>query len=151
MLFISFYFLVWSSLTQRILHTIFCFTYSRICRENLPQEFAVAICRENLPQQFAVGICRGYLPFVFVRKSFYLYVSKPCLYESKAFLYMSKTFLFVRFSLLTVFLFVIAVAVMGHRRKHSILCLHFKQFQHIYSYNDYVYSKENVVDNVHQF
>ena len=84
---------------------------------NLPQEFAVAICRENLSQEFAVAICRMF--FVFVSKSFFLYVSKSCLYERKPFLYVSKTFLFVRFSLLTVFLFVIAVAVMGHRRKRS--------------------------------
>ena len=107
------------------------------------REFAVGICRKNLPQEFAVGVWRGYLPFVFVSKSFSVYVSKSCLY-------VSKTFLFVRFSLLTVFLFVIAVAVMGHRRKHLILCLHFKQFQPIYTYNGYTYSKKNVVDNLYK-
>ena len=98
-----------------------------ICCENLLQEFAMAICCENLPQEFAVGICcknllwlfasricHGYLPFVFVSNSFFVYVSKSCLYESKPFLHVGKTFLFVRFSSLTVFLFVIAVAVMGH-------------------------------------
>ena len=70
---------------------------------------------ENLPQEFAVPICRGHFLFVFVIKSFFVYVSKSCLYERKPFLYVSKSFLFVRFTLLTVFLFVIAVAVMGHR------------------------------------
>ena len=55
----------------------------------------MGICRENLPWLFAAGIFRGYLPREFV----------------------SKTFWFVRFSLLTVFLFIIAVAVMGHRPK----------------------------------
>ena len=87
-----------------LLHDIF---------ENLPWEFAVAICRRILPWEFAAGICRGF--FVFVSKTFFVYVSKSCLYGSKPFLHVSKTFLFVRFSLLTVFLFVIAVAVMGHR------------------------------------
>ena len=85
-------------------------------RGNLSQEFAVTICRENLPQEFALEICRGIS--VFVSKTFFVYVSKSCLYGSKTFLYVSKTFLFVRFSLLTVFLFVIAVAVMGHRSIH---------------------------------
>ena len=82
------------------LTTIFYITCSRVCRGNLPQEFAVAICS---------GL------FVFVSKSFFVYVSKSCSYGSKSFLYVSQTFLFMRFSLLTVFLFVIAVAVMGHR------------------------------------
>ena len=140
MLFISYPHLG-SSPTQKILHTIFCFTYSRICRgnlpralamaifrknfpqefavaiyrENLPQEFVVAICRENMPQEFPVAIYHGSLPFEFVSKSFFVYVSKSCLYGSKPFSYVSKTFWFVRFSLLAVFLFVIAVAVMGDR------------------------------------
>ena len=65
MLLISFYIHVWTSSTQMLLHTIFCFTYSRIFRGNLPRELAVAICRENLPQEFAVAICRGYLPWLF--------------------------------------------------------------------------------------
>ena len=52
-----------------LLHIIFYIAYLRICRGNLPQEFAVAICRENLPWKFAAGICRGYLPWVFcIRK-----------------------------------------------------------------------------------
>ena len=86
-----------------------------ICLRNLPWEFAARICRDYLSQEFAVAICRAYLPVAFVSKSFFVYVHRSCLYENKPFLYVSKTFLFVIFSLLTVFLFVIAVAVMGHR------------------------------------
>ena len=84
-----------------------------ICRGCLPQEFAVGICRRNLPWELAVAICRGF--FVYVSKSFFVYVSKSCLCGSRPFLYVSKTFWFVRFSLLTVFLFAIVVAVMDHR------------------------------------
>ena len=133
MLLISFYIHVWTSSTQMLLHTIFCFTYSRIFCGNLPRELAVAICRENLPQEFAVAICRGYLPFVFVIKSFFVYVSKSCLYERKPFLYVSKSFLFVRFSLLTMFLFVIAVAVMGHRTCELVFhCICWLKFCNLY-------------------
>ena len=88
-----------------------------ICLRNLPWEFAARICRDYLSQEFAVAICRAYLPVAFVSKSFFVYVHRSCLYENKPFLYVSKTFLFVIFSLLTVFLFVIAVAVMGHRNE----------------------------------
>ena len=90
----SSYLHTWSSPTQRIHHNIFCITYSRICRGNLPWLFAMS--------------------FLFVSKSFFAYVSKSSLYESKPFLYVRKFFLFVKFSFLTVFLFVIAVAVMSH-------------------------------------
>ena len=98
----SFYLHVWDSPTQRLLHTIFSFTCSRICRENLPWLFDAGICRENLPQEFAVAICRenlsqefavGILPVVRVSKSVFLHASKSCLYESKPFLYVNKTFL----------------------------------------------------------
>ena len=114
---LSFYLHVWSSPTQRILQTIFYITYLRICRGNLPQKFAMAICRENMPQGFAVAIWRGF--FVFANKFIFVYVSKSCLYGSKPFIYMRKTFLFVRFSLLTVLLFVTAMAVRGHHNYHS--------------------------------
>ena len=112
----SFYLHMWSSPTQRMLHTIFCFTYSRVCRGNLPHKFAMSICHRNLPWLFAVGI----LSFVFVSKSFLVYGNKSFLYESKPFSYVSKTFLFVIFSLLTVFLFVIAVVVLAHIN----ICMH---------------------------
>ena len=98
-----------------------------ICRGYLRWEFTVANCRDNLPQLFAVRICCGYLPwvFVYVSKSFLVYVSKSCLHGSKPFLDVSKSFLFVKCSLLMVFLFVIAVAVKGHRRK-AIVILYLK-------------------------
>ena len=109
-----------------LLHAIFCIAYLRICRGYLPQEIAAGICRGNLPQVFAVAICCQNLPwefavaifrgfFVYTSQSFFVYVSKSCLYGGKPFLYVFKTFWFVRFSLLTVFLLVIVVAVMGHR------------------------------------
>ena len=97
-----------------------------IFRRNLPQLFAVAFYRVNLSQLFAVGICRSCLPwvyFVYVNKPFFcrsksfFFVSKSFLFESKSFFYMwAKLFLFIRISLLIMFLSVIAVAVMGHRR-----------------------------------
>ena len=114
----SFDFHMWSSLTQRITH----YHLLHYIFENLPQDFAVRLCRRNLLWKFAVAICAGF--FVFVNKSFFVYVSKSCLYGSKTFLFVSKTFLFVRFSLLTVFLFAIAVAVMGHRTKYFKRQLH---------------------------
>ena len=91
------------------------------------REFAVAICRENLPPEFTVAICRQF--FVFVSKSFFVYVNKSCLYESKPFSYVSKTFLFVRFSLLTVFLFVIAVTVTLGAETFTIFAIfaHFRE------------------------
>ena len=87
-----------------LLHTIFCIAYLRICHG-------------NLLWLFAAGICRGF--FVYISESFFVYVSKSCLYGGKPFLYVCKTFWFVRFSLLTVFLLVIVVAVMGHRRNET--------------------------------
>ena len=56
------------------------------------REFAARICRGYLPREFAAGICRGYLPFVFVSKSFSVYVSKSCLYESKPFFLCEQNF-----------------------------------------------------------
>ena len=94
-----------------------------ICRKNLSWLFVAGICRSYLSQKFAVAVCRGYLTFVFVSKSFYfVYVIKSCLNESKPFLYVGKT-LFVIFSLLVVFLFHIAVAVMGHCKNVSNFCI----------------------------
>ena len=120
----SFYIHTWSSLTQRIAphRLLYCIFENLpwsfaagICHGNLPQEFAVAICDENLPWKFAVAICRGI--FVYVRESFFVYVSKSCVYGSKPFLYVSKTFLICEiFFINSVFLFTIVVAVMGHRR-----------------------------------
>ena len=69
----------------------------------LPWEFATAICRWYLPLAFVVRSCRGYLPWVW-----FVWVSKP-------FFCVSKPFFSVNKSLLTVFLFVFAVEVRGHR------------------------------------
>ena len=91
---------------------------AKICRRILPWKFAAGICSGNVPQKFAVAICCGF--FVFLSKSFFVYASKSCLYRSKPFWCLSKMFLFVRFSLLAVFLFVIAVVVMGHRKNGTV-------------------------------
>ena len=81
-------------------HTIFCIAYLRIHRGNLPVEFAVG--------------------FLYLQTdSLFVYASKSCLYGGKPFSYVYKTFWFVRFSLLIVFLLVIVVAVMGHRRNET--------------------------------
>ena len=108
-----------------------------IYRKNLPQDFSVGICRRNLPQKFAVAICCENLPWlfavgflVFVSKFFFVYVINSCLYGSKPFLYVSKTFSFVRFSLLPMFLFVVAVAVMGNRTTKVRLSHFEKMFQY---------------------
>ena len=145
MLFISFHLHVWSSPTQRILHTIFWFTYSRICCGNLPREFTVGICRKNLPwlfaaricrgnllQEFAVPICRRNFPWLFAARIrrrnlpwlFAVAICKEILFcicdqilfiWEQTFLICEQYFLFVRFSLSIMFLSVIAEAVMGHR------------------------------------
>ena len=86
----------------------------------------MTICLENL-QEFAVVIFHG--SYVFASKYIFIYVSKSCLYGSKPLLYVSRTFLIVRFSLLTVFLYVIVMAVMGHLiiriiRKHKLILMH---------------------------
>ena len=94
-----------------------------ICCGVLPWEYTVTIFCGIFLQLFAGRICRSYLlwvcfvyvskPFSCVTKSFF-FVTKFFLIESKSFLYVSKIFLFLRISLLTAFLFVIAVAIMGH-------------------------------------
>ena len=116
----SFYLHVWSSPTQRFPH-LYMFENlpwefsARTCRGYLRQELAMGICHENLPQDFAVAIFCVDLPFAFVSESSFLYVNKSCYMKGNLFCMWAKLFLFARFSLLTVFLFVIAVAVMGHR------------------------------------
>ena len=86
----------------------------------------MAIFLGDLPQLFAVGICRRYVvyvskPFFCVCKSFF-FVNKPFLNESNLF-YVSKTILFMRIPLIRVFLFAIAVAVVGHRNIEIAICL----------------------------
>ena len=97
-----------------------------ICPGFLPWEFAVAFCCRNSPLLFAVRICRGCLPWLcfvcvsiiitFIISNLFSVWANP-FFVNKSFLIIeSKIFLFMRISLLTVFLFVIAVAVMGYRR-----------------------------------
>ena len=100
-----------------------------ICRSYLPWLFAAAVCRSYLPWEFAVGICRSYLSWVFavglffVCKQTFFLCERIFLLCKQTFFYWKRTFfiweqnffLFMRISFLTVFLFVIAVAVMGHR------------------------------------
>ena len=93
-----------------------------ICRGNLPREFAVAICRENLPWPFAVAICRGNLPWEFAvvfscvcKQTFFLCEQFLFLCKQTFFIRKQNIFLFMTVFLLTVYLFAIAVAVMGHR------------------------------------
>ena len=86
---------------------------------------AMVICPVNMPWLFAVGICRSYLPwvcFVYVNKTFFLcewnfFLCKQTFLNWKQtfFIWEQNFFSFMRISFLTVFLFVIAVAVMGHR------------------------------------
>ena len=92
---------------------------ARICRGYFPREFAAGICRGNLLQEFAVAICHGYLPFVFAKRSFFVYVSNLVYMKANLFYMCAKLVRFVRFSLLTVFLFVITVAAIGHCRLMS--------------------------------
>ena len=97
-----------------------------IWRGYLQEMFAMTFCRGNLQQLFAVAICCAYLPlvcFVYVNKPFFLCRGIFCLCKQsffnwkKIFFIWEQIFLteFMRTSFLTVFIFVIAVAVMGHR------------------------------------
>ena len=87
-------------------------------------ELSAAIWRGNLPWLFAVGTCRGYLPQVFAVGFFYV-CKQTCFLWEQIFFLCKQTFfickqnifLFMRIPLITVFLFAIAMAVTGHRRK----------------------------------
>ena len=92
---------------------------ARICRGYLTQEFAVRICRKNLPWLFAARICRRNLPWVFAGctcKQICFSTCEQILFIWKQTFFIREQNFFVRFSLLTVFLFAIAVTVMGHRK-----------------------------------
>ena len=98
-----------------------------VCRDSLPQLFVVGICRSYLSWEFTVDICRGNVLQLFAvglfcvcKQTFFLF--KQILFllnlfylKENVFYIWAKLSLFIRISLLTVFLFVIAVAVMGHR------------------------------------
>ena len=92
-----------------------------------PHSFCFVSCflfiftREALPHRKSLHtilciaylrICSENLPWVF-----YMFKRMLCCVCEQILLYGSKTFWFVRFSLLTVFYFIIVVAVMGHRKK----------------------------------
>ena len=76
------------------------------CRET-PQLFARSISRDNLSWLFVLGL------FCVCRQTFFLF--KQILFNWKKTFYMWAKLLFIMFSLLTVFLFVIGVAVIGQR------------------------------------
>ena len=89
-----------------------------ICSSYLSWEFAVAICRRNMLWLVAARTCCGYLQWVFcICKQILFGICKQIFFIWKqTLLDVSKSFLFVKCSLLKVFLFVIVVAVMGHRK-----------------------------------
>ena len=98
-----------------------------VCRDSLPQLFVVGICRSYLSWEFTVDICRGNVLQLFAvglfcvcKQTFFLFEQILFLLnlfylKENVFYIWAKLYLFIRISLLTVFLFVIAVAVMGHR------------------------------------
>ena len=109
-----------------------------ICPGNTPWLFAVEICSSYLPWEFAAAICRGHLPWVccvYVNKSFFcvsesfFFVNKLFKIESKPFfIWEQNLFWFMIISFLTVFHFVFAVAVMGHRSSPWLFSLQIKLF-----------------------
>ena len=65
-------------------NTIFYIKYLRICREKLPQEFAIGIYRRNLPWLFAAVICSGYFkPCTFVWRQYTVRRNLPCLFAAE--------------------------------------------------------------------
>ena len=115
---------VGSSATQRIYHQhLLHYIFENLpwefaaknCRGYLPREFTAGIFRGNFSQQFSVAICHRF--FVFVSKSFFVYGRKSCLYESKPFFICERNVFICEIFFITVFLFAIAVAVVGHRTK----------------------------------
>ena len=97
-----------------LLHTIFYIAYLRICRGNLPREFAVAICRENLLWEFAAGICRVF--FVYVSKYFF------CVCEQILFIWKQTFFIWEQNFLICEIFFIKSVSFCychgsyGHRK-----------------------------------
>ena len=97
-----------------LLHRKFSALHSTLI-EDLSWEFPKETSHGKLSQEFCIAIATETFCglFGYVSKSF-SYERKPCLSGSKPFLNMSKTFLYARFSLIIVFLFAIAMAVLGH-------------------------------------
>ena len=89
--------------------------FAAICHGFLRWRFAAAICRGFLPWEFAVRICRSCMSWEFAVGLFCVCNQNFFLCEQTFFKCEQNFFLFMRISLLTVFLLVIAVKVMGHR------------------------------------
>ena len=86
------------------------------CNGYFPCKYTVAICRWNLPQLFAVGLfCVCKQNFFLCEWNFFLCKQTFLNWKQTFFIWEQNFFSFMRISFLTVFLFVIAVAVMGHR------------------------------------
>ena len=86
--------------------------------ENLPQEFTVGICHKNLPRLFTARICHRTLPWLFavsICKQILFCICEQILFVLKKTIFICVQSFSYLFSLLTVFIVVIAVAVMGHR------------------------------------
>ena len=116
-----------------------------ICRSyfpgNLPQLFTVAICREYLPRVCFVYVSKPFYcvikSFFFVNNSLLIKTKKTFLLKPNLFSMWAKLFLFMRISLLTVFLFVIALAVVGHRnfQRFNSVCLTMTKEAKLHFYN----------------
>ena len=175
----------WLSYTENFTlhHLLYCL---KSCRSNLPQKFGVATCRENLPWLFAVGICRSYFPWEFAAaiccgnllqliavtichgfvlcmqanlfEQIFFLCNQIFFIWKQTFFICEQNFLFIRISLLTVFLFVFAVAVMCHRtylaKKNyhcnitvewsDAWCLHRRNFQIFDQASYYWFISQNV-------
>ena len=84
--------------------------------QQFPWLFAVGICCSYLSWLFAVkfaaAICRGFV--LCMQTNLFFLCKQAFLIEKRLFYMWAKLFLFMRIFLLTVFLFVIPVAVIGH-------------------------------------
>ena len=121
------------------------------CR-GLLLELAVAICRENLPQRFALAICPSYL-FCASKQTFslceqMLFLCKQIFFNWKKtfFICQQNPFLFMRITLLSVILFVIAVAVIGHSICAKYICISsviqtLEQSRKLHKYNKMMYEQ----------
>ena len=83
----------------------------------LPWKYAVGICHSYLPWEcFAVGLfCVCKQTFFLCEWNFFLRKQTFLNWKQTFFIWEQNFFSFMRISFLTVFLFVFAVAVMGHR------------------------------------
>ena len=119
----SFYLHVWNSPTQRITpHHLLIYVF-----QNSPWEFSVGNCHKILPWLFATRICRRNFPSLFpwnfciCKQMFFLYMWANLVCIKQTFFICEQKFFScdIFFINLTVFHFVIAMAVMGH---HTYTC-----------------------------